>query len=368
MIVEADGGSRGNPGPAGYGAVVLDAATEEVLVERAEGIGVATNNVAEYQGLIAGLRAALQLGATDVEVRMDSKLVVEQMSGRWQVKHPAMKPLALEAGRLIRELGSVQFGWIPRARNAKADALANQAMDAQAGVAPAAPAASARVEPASTRPASATWTGQVGEPTRLLLLRHGQTELSVQRRYSGHGDPELTDLGHRQAAGAAARLGAVPGIAAVLSSPLRRARQTAAAVAEATGAPLVVRDGLIETDFGAWEGLTFAEARERDPELHASWLGSEEIAPPGGESFAAVGTRVEAERAAIVEEYPAATVVVVSHVTPIKMLLRDALQGGPGILYRLHLDPGSLSEASFYPDGGASVRLVNDTSFHPGER
>ena len=132
VIVEADGGSRGNPGPAGYGAVVLDPDTEAVLAECSEGIGVATNNVAEYQGLIAGLRAAIELGATAVEVRMDSKLVVEQMSGRWQVKHPAMKPLATEAAGLVRQLGSVQFGWIPRERNTRADRLANVAMDAQA--------------------------------------------------------------------------------------------------------------------------------------------------------------------------------------------------------------------------------------------
>jgi probable phosphoglycerate mutase len=132
VIVEADGGSRGNPGPAGYGAVVLDARTEEVLAEREAGLGVATNNVAEYRGLIAGLEAARELGATDVEVRMDSKLVVEQMSGRWQVKHPAMKPLALEAATLVRGFASVRFGWVPRSRNTRADALANRAMDAQA--------------------------------------------------------------------------------------------------------------------------------------------------------------------------------------------------------------------------------------------
>jgi len=134
VVVEADGGSRGNPGPAGYGAVVVDSATDEVLVERAEGLGVTTNNVAEYRGLIAGLRAALELGATDVEVRMDSKLVVEQMSGRWKVKHPAMQPLAREAAALVRQLGRVTFDWVPRARNVRADALANQAMDAQAGL------------------------------------------------------------------------------------------------------------------------------------------------------------------------------------------------------------------------------------------
>lgn len=216
-----------------------------------------------------------------------------------------------------------------------------------------------------TAPASASWTGQVGAPTRLLLLRHGQTEMSVHNRYSGRGDPELTDLGQVQAAAAAARLAAVPDVAAVLSSPLRRARQTAAAVAEATGAPLVVRDGLIETDFGAWEGLTFTEARDRDPALHARWLGSEDVAPPRGESFAVVARRIATERAAVVEEFAGATVVLVTHVTPIKMLLRDALQGGPGILYRLHLDLAALSIVDFYPDGGASVRLVNDTSHHP---
>jgi broad specificity phosphatase PhoE len=220
--------------------------------------------------------------------------------------------------------------------------------------------------PATPDPAaSAAWTGRLGAPTRILLLRHGQTELSVGRRYSGHGDPELTPLGHRQAAGAAIRLGEVDDIAAVLTSPLRRARQTAAAVAETTGAPLVVRDRLIETDFGAWEGLTFAEARERDPELHAAWLGSEDVPPPGGESFADVGRRIGAERAELVASYPGATVVLVSHVTPIKTMLRHALDGGPEILFRLHLDLASLSEVNFYPDGGASVRLVNDTSHHP---
>lgn len=132
VVVEADGGSRGNPGPAGYGAVVCDADSDEVLAERSEGLGVVTNNVAEYQGLIAGLRAALELGADEVEVRMDSKLVVEQMSGRWKIKHPSMQPLAKEAGELARELGTVRYSWIPRARNTRADRLANLAMDAQA--------------------------------------------------------------------------------------------------------------------------------------------------------------------------------------------------------------------------------------------
>jgi ribonuclease H / adenosylcobalamin/alpha-ribazole phosphatase len=136
-VVEADGGARGNPGPAGYGAVVRDADTGEVLAERSAALGVTTNNVAEYSGLIAGLTAAAELGMSTVEVRMDSKLVVEQMSGRWQIKHPGLRPLAAEAAALVRRFDSVTFGWVPRERNKHADALANAAMDAAAGVVPA---------------------------------------------------------------------------------------------------------------------------------------------------------------------------------------------------------------------------------------
>ena len=133
LVVEADGGSRGNPGPAGYGAVVRDAVTGEVLAEVSESIGRATNNVAEYSGLIAGLRAAAAIArGADVEVRMDSKLVVEQMSGRWQIKHPDMRPLAAKARETARALGRVSYTWVPRSRNAHADRLANQAMDAAA--------------------------------------------------------------------------------------------------------------------------------------------------------------------------------------------------------------------------------------------
>ena len=134
LVVEADGGSRGNPGPAGYGAVVRDATTGEVLAEVSESIGRATNNVAEYSGLIAGLRAAARIArGADVEVRMDSKLVVEQMSGRWQIKHPDMRPLAATARETARAFGRVSYTWVPRSRNAHADRLANQAMDAAAG-------------------------------------------------------------------------------------------------------------------------------------------------------------------------------------------------------------------------------------------
>ena len=130
LIVEADGGSRGNPGPAGDGAVVRDAESGEVLAERYQSLGVTTNNVAEYSGLVAGLTAAAELApGADADVRMDSKLVVEQMPGRWQIKHPLLRPLAAQAEAAARRLGRVSYQWVPRARNAHADRLANRAMD-----------------------------------------------------------------------------------------------------------------------------------------------------------------------------------------------------------------------------------------------
>lgn len=356
VIIEADGGSRGNPGPAGYGAVVRDADTGELLAEVAAGLGTATNNVAEYSGLIAGLRAALQQGADAVEVRMDSKLVVEQMRGHWQVKQPHLRSLASEAAGLARQLGDVTYTWIPRARNAHADRLANEAMDAQADMTGVSDARGARTAPPSH------WTGATGPPTRLLMLRHGQTGHSAQRRYSGRGDLPLTELGERQAAAAAARLSTADGVAAVISSPMLRAQQTAKPVADVLGVPLVVHDGLIETDFGAWEGLTFAEARERDPDLHARWLTDTSVTPPEGESMDAVHRRIRRVRDQLLAEHGGATLVVVTHVTPVKALLRMALDAGPALLHRLHLDLASLSIAEFYPDGLASVRLVNDTS------
>ena len=185
VIVEADGGARGNPGPAGYGAVVREASTGEVLLERARAIGVATNNVAEYSGLIAGLQAAADLGAVDVEVRMDSKLVVEQMSGRWQIKHPGLRPLAAQAAALVRRFDTVRFTWIPRERNKRADALANAAMDGKAppevDLSPSTESqAESSIEPSESKPfggAQSWMPPTAGLGTRLVLVRHGETEL-----------------------------------------------------------------------------------------------------------------------------------------------------------------------------------------------
>ncbi|MDX2558574.1 bifunctional RNase H/acid phosphatase [Streptomyces sp. TX20-6-3] len=566
VIVEADGGSRGNPGPAGYGAVVLDPVTGETLAEAAEYIGVATNNVAEYKGLVAGLKAARSLfpDAT-VHVRMDSKLVVEQMSGRWKIKHPDMKPLAAEAGRVF-PAGRVRYEWIPRERNKHADRLANEAMDAgkrglqwepsdstaaldaaaarnaaslppapsgppgdatagaararaalatgagttgepgpgrtgtgsgawpgtvahptaqddglfaaeealaapasgdfeaqagalaptghaarthhapgtttappgapaeatgaeatgpeaagpesagseatgpeatgpeaagpesaaapasagsspvaaesalasagsaPAGSAPGAPAPGAPATDGSARaaqPASAApgqgWSAgpDMSAPATFVLLRHGETALTPEKRFSGSGgtDPELSAAGLRQAEAVAEALAARGTIQEIVSSPLTRCRQTAAAVAGRLGLDVRVEQGLRETDFGAWEGLTFGEVRERYPEDLDAWLASPKAAPTGGgESFATVARRVAATRDRLTAAYAGRTVLLVTHVTPIKTLIRLALGAPPESLFRMELSAASISAVAYYADGNASVRLLNDTS------
>ncbi len=128
-VVEADGASRGNPGHASYGVVIRNMNTGDVVLELAAVLGHATNNFAEYSGLLAGLTAIAELDPSAiVEVRMDSKLVVEQMSGRWKIKSPDMRDLAVRA-RQILPVGNVTYTWIPREDNKFADALANEALD-----------------------------------------------------------------------------------------------------------------------------------------------------------------------------------------------------------------------------------------------
>jgi probable phosphoglycerate mutase len=365
VIVEADGGSRGNPGPAGYGTVVSEAATGEVLIAAAEALGVTTNNVAEYSGLIAGLRAAAELGAVEVEVRMDSKLVIEQMSGRWQIKNAALRDLAAQAARLVDRFETVRFTWVPRHLNTRADALANAAMDGrpQPDV-DLEPAPSARVAEAAAAATPRSWMPPSGGATRLLLVRHGETELTAQRRYSGRGDVALSARGREQAAAAARRLTTVVGGGAVvLCSPLRRCLATAEEIARALGGVPIERElDLIECDFGDWEGLTYAEVRERWPDELTAWLSDASLAPPGGESFHLVAERVRRLRARVLADHPGETVVMVSHVSPIKLLLRDALAASDEFLHRLFLDPAGISLVDTWPDGGVAVRTVNDTS------
>jgi broad specificity phosphatase PhoE/ribonuclease HI len=375
LTIEADGGSRGNPGPAGYGALVREGSL--VLAERGAAIGVATNNVAEYRGLIAGLEAAREIDPTaQLEVRMDSKLVVEQMSGRWKIKHSDMQKLAAQAAKLVASFPRVNFTWIPRAQNSAADALANAAMDAAAAGKAFEPAAVVLPEQPTLPEAAVSglrpiapsnpslgsgWGRPSGAPTSTVLLRHGQTALSIESRFSGLGsDPELTAEGREQARVAGERL-TTHEFDAIITSPLRRARQTAEVVSAivAHRGEIVVEDGVRETDFGEWEGLTFAEVGRKWPDEMAAWLADPTVAPPGGESFTETDKRVGEAIEGLRESYPGARLLVVSHVTPIKLLVRRALEAPMSALYRMHLELASVTTIDWYADGPAVVRALN---------
>ncbi|MGZ8649954.1 MAG: ribonuclease HI family protein [Solirubrobacteraceae bacterium] len=131
VVVHVDGGARGNPGPAAIAAVVADP-EGQVLDEAAETIGQATNNVAEYRAVLLGIERARALGATELELVNDSQLVERQLTGRYKVKHPAMRPLHLDATAALRDFERWSIRSVPREENAQADALVNQALDAAA--------------------------------------------------------------------------------------------------------------------------------------------------------------------------------------------------------------------------------------------
>jgi ribonuclease H / adenosylcobalamin/alpha-ribazole phosphatase len=387
LVVEADGGSRGNPGKAGYGALVRDPATGAVLAERAASVGIASNNVAEYSGLVAGLKAVLEIDpAAQVEVRMDSKLVVEQMSGRWKIKHEDMRRLALEAREVAADIsaggGSVRFTWIPRAENSAADALANAAMDGEtitrrldgdpvgqnggdggdgAGADRADAAAGLAV---GTSPADPVGAPDLGRPTRLVLLRHGVTDFTMARKLDGRGgaDPGLNALGQQQAAAAARAVRAFlgDGPVRVVSSSLARGVQTGSAVAAAMGVQLETDEDWDEQGFGDWDGKSVGQLAARYPAELARLREDDAYARVGGESHRDMAKRVLAafERAAS-SDLP---VVVATHRKPIMVVLAHVLGIPHDRIWRLATSPASLTTVEMWSDGGAMVPFVNDTS------
>ena len=375
VVIEADGGSRGNPGPAAYGAVLRDADTGEVIAEDGTTIGIASNNVAEYHGLVAGLRMAAELAPeAEVEVRLDSKLVVEQMSGNWKIKHADMRTLALEANRLA-PFGT-RYTWVPRHENKHADRLVNEALDGKRsgvtvvargpaadppeadeaegdGVAP----TEATEETAADEPRWLAWRRQV--QTTLVLVRHGVTDHTSERRFSGgltSANPGLSDEGRAQARTVAEWLSPLGDrVEAVVASPVRRARETGEILAERLGVRLEEEPGFAEMEFGAWDGLTFDEVAQRHPDDLDAWLGSLDVRPGGGESLEVVQQRVLSALDRLLDRHAGRTVVVASHVTPIKVVVAEALQAPLGSQFRMELRPASVSVVTFFtpPEGEA---------------
>ena len=356
--IEADGGSRGNPGPAAYGAVLFDADSREVIAERSETIGVATNNVAEYRGLIAGLELYQEHAPeADLEVRMDSRLVVEQMSGRWKIKHPDMKPLAMQANRLAPP--GTTYTWIPREQNKHADRILNEALDTAAGR-PGKPTSAPETAPADERKRG--WSPDA-PATTLVLVRHGVTAHTLDKRFSsglGGANPGINDEGRAQVRATADWLAPLAdGIDVVIASPVRRTHESAEILGARLGRPVLTEEGLAEMEFGAWDGLTFAEIQDRYPDELDRWLGSLDEAPGGGESFRVLEKRVLASLERLLSEYAGRTVLAVSHVTPIKVLVAHALGAPLEAVYRMELAPASVTVLSFFADGHASLRMFN---------
>ena len=372
VTIYADGGSRGNPGIAGSGTAVF-ATDGTLLKEVVEYVGHATNNVAEYHGLINGLTVATELGADEVAVFMDSKLVVEQMSGRWKIKHKDMLVLAQQAHQLIAGFTRFSIQWVPREKNKHADRLSNVAMDAGAAGAPVGFVGDepAPEPPDSVRaPASTSWTGATDTPLTIYLVRHGETEMSAAGLYAGRSDPPLTERGVAQADKVAEVFRTLNDtgspIDAVIASPLRRAQSTARAIAEATRLAVHTEELLTELDFGQWDGLTFDQARQRDGDFHAEWLHNTKIPTPGGESVSDVDRRVHKALAKAQKTWMGPhggkTIVWVSHVTPIKAAVRRSIGAPISAINRLYVELASISRIELHTDGTSLLRLFNSTA------
>ena len=351
----ADGGSRGNPGPAGYGAVVSE--NGNILAELFDVIGIATNNVAEYSGLLAGLTYIHRLDPeATVEVAMDSKLVVEQMSGRWQIKHADMRDLAKQC-REAHSPSLITYKWIPRDENSHADRLANKALDG----------GSAHKPEAVIQENFLTDRLRSSEvPTMIYFVRHGETILTPTRKFSGTGalDPELTDDGLAQAervAGEVAKL--KPEV--LISSPLQRARQTADAIARATGLEVIDDTDWYELSFGSWDGKSIEEVKSETPDDYQAWLNSSSYRPGGGESYDEARIRIEAAMEKVVAEYPGKKVVVVTHNGVIKSAANIAIGGPNHGVFHMDATPCSISSVSIWPsDGLRALRSFNERGHH----
>ena len=368
IIIEADGGSRGNPGISGAGAVLIDASTGNVLKEISESVGIATNNVAEYTALFLGLEAAFELDPeASVLVRMDSKLVVEQMSGRWKIKHPDMMTLGAKVQKLIAGK-DVEFIWIPREQNGLADALANKAMDFSPE--PVAAAAEFNLsEPSSIRAPRPS----IDLATTLILVRHGRTALTESRKISGGTgeNPDLSPAGQQDAravaeelalVGSSGNFGYLAKPVTVVHSPVERALQTAQAIGNRLSLPLVAETDLSEIGFGDWDGLTNEEVFAGFEEQYSAWRGSFEVAPPNGESLKDFDTRIRRAFDKILSTYAGQTVVVVAHVMPIRALLRIANDSSVAGFWRPNIGPASISIARYFGHEAAEVICMNSTA------
>ncbi|NHN57356.1 bifunctional RNase H/acid phosphatase [Calidifontibacter sp. DB0510] len=369
LVVEADGGSRGNPGVGGYGALVRDA-DGAVLAERAEPLGKVSNNVAEYSGLIAGLEAAAEIDpAADLEVRMDSKLVIEQMAGRWKIKHEDMKRLALTAQQLVQARraagGSIRWTWVPRAQNKAADKLSNDGMDGRT-VRTDAWRASAAAAPQEGATQGEPDLDAPTAPIRVVLVRHGVTDFTEQGKLDGRGgaNPDLNETGCAQAEAAAVGIRAhLPeGAARIFVSPLARTRSTAAPIARELGLTPTYLPDLEEQSFGVWDGQSVKEIHQREPLKLQRFRTEPDFRVEGAETHRELTERVlSAYRQIIGSAGPGEAVVIVSHRKPILAILADLLGLSMERIWTLAGEPASLTVLTVWPGRHSHISHLNDT-------
>ena len=386
ILIEADGGSRGNPGPAGSGTRISNFDSGELLAEICQFIGEATNNVAEYRALVAGLEwVTVTHPEADVLVRMDSKLVIEQMAGRWKIKHPDMRDLAIEANRFASVL-NVTFQWVPREENAAADELANWAMDSRtdrltsgisaqvSGGLPAAAPVAHTVEFNASKPSSVRAPQQVTKAaTTIILVRHGRTAHTEAKRISGSGgsNPSLSEAGLQDALRAAEEIAKfgdsqlwqhLPKPEIVISSPMARTRETAQAIASRNNLEVEVFDEFEEISFGDWGGLTIDAVQSRWVEQFALWQGSWNYAPPKGESLEVFDQRIQRGLDRVLEKFEGRCVVLVSHVMPTRGIVRKAMDADVAAYWRPQISPCSISVVRFWGDEAAELLHLNSTA------
>jgi probable phosphoglycerate mutase len=360
IFVYADGASRGNPGPASYGVSIVDSAGN-TIAEFGEQLGIRTNNYAEYQGVIAALRYLSTTEHRQITIRMDSKLVVEQLSGRWKVKSDDMRELVGEASRLLGPF-EAKLEWIPREQNFRADQMANQALDG--GDFQTVPSS---IELSAVQPRSIRAPRQHIEPLTLVLVRHGHTAATERDLIAGGtgNDPVLSELGEQDARAAAEAVGplleffglSVPSL--VLHSPMLRTSQTASRIGTHIGVALQSDERLREISFGSWDGLEMTTLESEHPDSIANWRGSMSVRPPGGESILDLKDRVSSLVTDLVDRHAGQTVVLVSHMMPIRAITALSLPGAESIFWSYNFSPGGISILRFFGSKFAEQFVLN---------
>jgi probable phosphoglycerate mutase len=278
------------------------------------------------------------------------------MSGRWQIKHADMRDLAKQC-RDAHSPSLVSYKWIPRDENSHADRLANKALDSGSG----------NDEIIVVQENYLTDRLRSTEvPTTIYFVRHGETILTPTRKFSGTGslDPELTEEGLAQAERVAQEIAKLePEV--LISSPLKRARQTADAIARATKLQVIDDEDWFELSFGTWDGKSIEEVRAESPDEYQAWLNSSSYRPGGGESYDEARLRVDAALEKVLAEYPGQKVVVVTHNGVIKSAANLVIGGPNDGVFHMDATPCSITSISLWPsDGLRALRSFNERGHH----